>query len=53
MKKKIKLTKIQKNVIMLCYAGLRYSETLQRKTKKQAEEKFVQDIEKVINDEDL
>lgn len=48
--KKIKLTQEQKDVIMLMYRAHRYFETIQKKAEKVAEDKFIKDIENVIND---
>ena len=51
MKSKIKakkLTKYQRDGIMLIYAAMRYQEALRQKSKTEAEKQFVKDIEKVI-----
>lgn len=47
--KKIKLTQEQKDRIMLMYAAMRYFETLEKRGKEEVEEKFVEDIEEIIN----
>ena len=51
--KKIKLTERQKSGIRVCYAALRFFEALHKITEEEALEKFVKDVEKIINNKEI